>query len=639
MKIKNNLTGELVEISEEERKKLIEQGLLPKEPEASQSQGQDQGMSQEQAMMALLSGQGGPEPATIDPNSSDYISLEPPVASKKEVGPDFSREATDKNLLEKLGNFFARNITSTGQLAARGAGAKQQLPETQAQITELGQQSRDLIAQAQATDDPAEKQRLLEESRKISEQIDLLGAGAERTAETMIDRGNVSEKDLDRSNLEFATRRGAATGLEGGAILAPYAMAGPTAALPMIQQRAIEGLVTGGLAGAAEAATQAETPGEAAGKVALGAGTSAVANVVIGGVMDWGKEKLSSTSQWAKDAVKNLYKKDPNIDGDEAVGAIQSKMAELDQMLKRGQVSQTLSPRHSVIEKGIITEGDKLGVNETIDFIANLDMPPDPKLLFSESIDQKKNFSKTIEKFMKEGAGNLPKIDMEKITSEALDDEIYRAIRLEDESSFNALVTLREKMGNKGQISFKEAYQLAKDFGQEANSVYRLDKAPSEVKTITTRGYTLLNNKARANLSKAAEEAGHPEWSELMNNYHQWSNIEEITKSVLADRQGKIGSIKNAIFSRLLPQMLVNDKLKWAAVGGVGGLTYGAVNPDESMMGGVVKGAAAGLVLPGVAKLGTTIAPIAAQQSKKALEFLAPQTGRSMLQHYLAEEE
>jgi hypothetical protein len=220
----------------------------------------------------------------------------------------------------------------------------------------------------------------------------------------------------------------------------------------------------------------------------------------------------------------------------------------------------------------------------------------------------------------------------------ALDADISDFLELGATAKANTLLELKQRMVEKGVVSFEKAYKLTKLFGKEAASVYDSNTPLNMVQTLETRGYALLDRQTRATLAEAANNIGHPEWSQMMNNYHQWKEVGKIANSVFADRGGKWGSIHNAILSRFIPQMLVGN-LKWIGLGGVGGGIVGAVSPNETVLGGAGKGAIVGGALTGGIYGAEKLAPFAAQSSAQALKALAPETGRAMLQNYLMPED
>lgn len=87
-------------------------------------------------------------------------------------------------------------------------------------IKNLSEQSLSLIRQAKQVNDPQERARLLEQSRKLSGQIDVLGSGAEKAGNLLQKLGDVK---TDQSNLEFAGRKGLATAGQSLAWMLPGA--------------------------------------------------------------------------------------------------------------------------------------------------------------------------------------------------------------------------------------------------------------------------------------------------------------------------------------------------------------------------------------------------------------------------------
>lgn len=122
--------------------------------------------------------------------------------------------------ITSLTELLAPALTSTVNLTrARGLGAMSKQEQRLQEQQQIAQ--RQILEQARQTQDAAEKQRLLQQSRQIDREM---GRGSEtlQAAESeLMDLGNMLESDLSRSNFGFATRRGVGTAAEVGSYLLP----------------------------------------------------------------------------------------------------------------------------------------------------------------------------------------------------------------------------------------------------------------------------------------------------------------------------------------------------------------------------------------------------------------------------------
>lgn len=176
-----------------------------------------------------------------------------------------------------------KNATTAVQsmLLNKGVG------ESNERLDELIAANRDLIARARREQDPARKQLLLDQSRKMSEQIGTIGEQARGFADEVQQTSQITENDMGRSNAEFALRRGAEQSAQLGSYVLPGAApSGAATAAGRIGQAAVRGGIAGGLQGTAEAAREAETSYEAIEDVLAGVGQGAVAGAVIQGAFE-----------------------------------------------------------------------------------------------------------------------------------------------------------------------------------------------------------------------------------------------------------------------------------------------------------------------------------------------------------------
>lgn len=362
----------------------------------------------------------------------------------------------------------------------------------------------------------------------------------------------------------------------------------------------------------------------------------------------------------AGDPTKKLLSKVTSAIGDTAAvkgakGAVQG--------VKRAMASQILQPSQGQIVKGIKESfkemAKRTGINETLEYIAKNGLELNPKKLFQRSGTILSSLVDDTKKLSKQFTKELPPIDFNDITS-VLDDEITQATRLKDAKTIKTLLKLKSDFGEGVELltakagkasdevfkgskkpnmkNFDETYQLLKDFGDKARKAYEQGKTPSGTKEIKTRAYQLMNNKGRALLSKTADDAGYPVWKEMMNDYHHWKIIESWSKDALAKGQGKIGSITNVIFSRMLPALISGGPITKGIAGGAFGYTLAPPGADRQKWAiGAGAGTATAASLPrifgaaGTSKVGAGVS--------KAVKTLAPKTTRRVIQDYLMPQE
>lgn len=206
---------------------------------------------------------------------------------------DFLGLKNVKNNLDTIWNFgFNTQPNGTYGLAqvpsTRISTGGQNIRTAQAgmQSTQAFNQARALTKQAQQEKDPVKKKALLDQARSImnqsGEQMDSFRTDLDQR---QLDSG-ITEKDLTRSNAEFALRRGVGQSGELASWLLPAKAALPVATVGgRIAQGAMRGAIAGGAQGVASA-SQADTVGEAAGDVAMGT----TVGTVFGGLFSAGGE-------------------------------------------------------------------------------------------------------------------------------------------------------------------------------------------------------------------------------------------------------------------------------------------------------------------------------------------------------------
>lgn len=162
--------------------------------------------------------------------------------------------------LYKTGADYASLLGEAGLQAGRAAFSNKIVKPDMidSKVKELGEQSRELIAQAKKTTDPAEKEQLLNRSRELDKQIDELGQlaneyGAQRTTFLMDEDKIATQKDIVLTGAR-ATAGAAAYAIPGGktvgSLVAAGALSGGLSAFAE-EDSDIKDVLNGSVAGAA----------------------------------------------------------------------------------------------------------------------------------------------------------------------------------------------------------------------------------------------------------------------------------------------------------------------------------------------------------------------------------------------------
>lgn len=171
-------------------------------------------------------------------------------------------------------------------------------------------QSQELIKQAKSEKDPAKKKALLDQSRQIMQGVDTEGFNQrlQKDQETM----GITEKDLGRSNAEFAIRRGAGQTAELASYALPGAVGGPTTSVGQrFLQSAGKGAISGGLQGVASASGESENIIDALARTGTGAVVGAGTGAVLQGAFETVagvKNAFTKTAGKAKNALTDMYR-------------------------------------------------------------------------------------------------------------------------------------------------------------------------------------------------------------------------------------------------------------------------------------------------------------------------------------------
>jgi hypothetical protein len=178
-------------------------------------------------------------------------------------------------------------------------GVNRETVRNAAETDRLFSQSQDLIRQARAEKDPIKKQELLEQSRNLDSQASMISDEMEQKRQDYMFKAGITEDDMDRSNLEFATRRGAGMAGELFALAAPgakelKALSGAAKTANIFQKMVASGIV-GGVVGGTYGLTDPNIKGDITENLKEGTMSAAKAFVtaaVLAGAIEIGKEGL-----------------------------------------------------------------------------------------------------------------------------------------------------------------------------------------------------------------------------------------------------------------------------------------------------------------------------------------------------------
>ncbi len=189
------------------------------------------------------------------------------------------------------------SIIRGSESARGGLQIGNQARQTQAQNQQDFQKAQELTAQAKLETDEVKKQQLLDQARAIMGEAGKRAANLRQTEKEVMYSADIDEKDLEKSNAEFALRRGGAFALEAGSLMVPGPQAAAAKAKGRIAQAALKGGISSGLSGAAKQAEEAESVSEATGKTAKSAATGALLSGLfasIGELRNIGKKGANS---------------------------------------------------------------------------------------------------------------------------------------------------------------------------------------------------------------------------------------------------------------------------------------------------------------------------------------------------------
>lgn len=244
-------------------------------------------------------------------------------------------------------------------------------------LSEIRRQQEELLRRARETTNQAEKARLLGQSRQLSSQTETLGSDIRRLTETTRRAGQVSDKDLTKSNLQFALGQGGrqTAGLASYAI--PFGRTVPSGGrvINALTKFLLPGAGVGTLQAASEEGATVKdllsgAAGGAAGAGLLGAG-GAILSKTKGGLLRTGQKLLDKSVanfmktspavfQKAAEAGININKVfqkyfKPNDKIDDLIGIIGKK--------NTGKLQGVLGEAEKVINKTISNSGDDVIAN------------------------------------------------------------------------------------------------------------------------------------------------------------------------------------------------------------------------------------------------------------------------------------
>lgn len=217
--------------------------------------------------------------------------------------PEYESVVEKKGVLSQAADFLSKISPTVAniRLGFSIPGLQQSTQSTQ----ESTDQVLNLIRQARQTQDPQQAELLRQQAATLGAPADQLSRDITQT----MTAGNVSERDLQRSNLEFAARRGAGQALETGSFLvgatpqvqALRAVPGTTNVLQRLAGAGLAGTVPGAFVGATQAALDAENIGEA--------GIDVVEGALVGGATSSAFQGLAEFGNYLKEGANRLLPK------------------------------------------------------------------------------------------------------------------------------------------------------------------------------------------------------------------------------------------------------------------------------------------------------------------------------------------
>lgn len=225
---------------------------------------------------------------------------------------------------------------------------------------------------------------------------------------------------------------------------------------------------------------------------------------------------------------------------------IKDALRPVGQAVSRQVQSQILRPSAGMIKK----ELTEAGISETLEEAQKRGIKGTAREVFVSAGKMKKSIWKGIKSFLTKNADDLPKIQMDDIVS-ALDDEIARQTRLNQMSKVDDLVKMKKDF--QGEKTFPEAYQLVKDWGEEARNVYKSGKDVIDVKPHKTKAYKLLADTGRAKLKEESTKQGYGVWAKMMDDYHFYANLKEFSSGGVAKGQTPFNLSVRDLSTRTIP--------------------------------------------------------------------------------------
>lgn len=197
------------------------------------------------------------------------------------------------NLLDNVANLLGIGTTAKNIKLATGAPQiGQQAANTRQLSDDTFKKSQALIKEANQTTDPVRKKALIDASRSLMQGVEAVTSDLDKNIESLVKQGGVNATDLQRDNLNFATKRGTGTFAESASALLPMtkeikalvAASRAAGAVPRITTSAGLGGVQGMLQGEAQAATDSENVLDMVKKTLEGGVSGAVTSGVLEGV-------------------------------------------------------------------------------------------------------------------------------------------------------------------------------------------------------------------------------------------------------------------------------------------------------------------------------------------------------------------
>ena len=286
---------------------------------------------------------GGNNMTEFDPRSVGAVKFDPASIGAVKAVP--KEEPVKRSGFEKVTDFFAKTTSDTVSAIKEGIGHRKRVSQANDEITQLQERNKEIIAEAKSTSNPLRKAELLEESRAISTRVGQVADEVEHGEKQFLMSADISEKDIERGNGQFAVRRGVGTALEVGAMLAP----GTKEAKSLLKvgqaarggerlaRGAASGAITGTLGSGSRAAVEADTIQDAASQVVKGAAAGASIGALTNFVLGKRPQTAAKAMQEKQKTIYNDLANDTTISSRRSKDLFKSQFNVPDKVARRAQ--------------------------------------------------------------------------------------------------------------------------------------------------------------------------------------------------------------------------------------------------------------------------------------------------------------